>query len=34
MMREKTFSSLAADPDNGRRLWEASGALIEPFLRR
>jgi hypothetical protein len=34
MMREKTVSSLAADPDNGRRLWEASGALIEPFLRR
>lgn len=34
MMREKAISSLAADPDNGRRLWEASASLIEPFLKR
>jgi NAD(P)-dependent dehydrogenase (short-subunit alcohol dehydrogenase family) len=34
MMREKAVASLAADAGNGRRLWEASDALIEPFLRR
>lgn len=32
MMREKPVSPLAADPGNGRRLWEASAPLIEPFL--
>ena len=33
MMREKPASPLATDPDNGARLWEASEALIAPYLR-
>lgn len=32
MMREKTVSNLAADPDNGRQLWERSFKLVEPYL--
>ncbi|NIP13506.1 MAG: SDR family NAD(P)-dependent oxidoreductase [Pseudomonadales bacterium] len=34
MMREKAVSFLAADAENGRRLWQASAALIEPYLKR
>lgn len=32
MMREKEVSPLAADPDNGRRLWDLSGRLIAPYM--
>lgn len=32
MMREKQPSSLALDAENGKRLWQMSGALLEPFL--
>ena len=32
MLREKAVSPLAADADNGRRLWEKSGRLIEEWL--
>jgi NAD(P)-dependent dehydrogenase (short-subunit alcohol dehydrogenase family) len=33
MLREKAVSPLAADADNGRRLWEKSGRLIEEWLQ-
>jgi NAD(P)-dependent dehydrogenase (short-subunit alcohol dehydrogenase family) len=33
MMREKSVSDLAADPDNGRLLWEKSGDLLKPHMR-
>lgn len=33
MMREKEVSPLAADPDNGRLLWDKSQALMAPWLR-
>jgi NAD(P)-dependent dehydrogenase (short-subunit alcohol dehydrogenase family) len=32
MLREKAVSPLAADPDNGKQLWDKSGALIERWL--
>lgn len=32
MMREKTTSPLASDPENGRLLWEKSQVIIEPWL--
>ena len=32
IMREKTVSDLAADPENGRLLWEKSGEIIQPWL--
>lgn len=32
MMCEKAVSDLAADPDNGRQLWELSQTLIDPYL--
>ena len=32
MMREKQVSELAADPENGKMLWEKSEALIAPYL--
>ncbi len=33
MLREKAVSPLAADAENGRRLWEKSGRLIEEWLQ-
>ncbi|TDI62469.1 MAG: SDR family NAD(P)-dependent oxidoreductase [Alphaproteobacteria bacterium] len=33
MMREKAVSPSAADPENGRQLWDKSGELIEEWLQ-
>jgi NAD(P)-dependent dehydrogenase (short-subunit alcohol dehydrogenase family) len=33
MMRDKAASDQARDAENGRRLWEASAALLRPYLR-
>lgn len=34
MMREKSASGEALDPDNGRQLWTLSESVIAPFLRQ